>query len=155
MTNMQERFEWLEIPDDDARPKVRKQKGPATVMGKRCPDCGWLDDEVATVCFRCGYRYNVDRDMTQRIATLGVALPPRLIETDQNLESFFRTHGRIRPPEPLGIYRLRTAAEALRLSRGFDQLICLDELDVDHYTHQIETARRALHQMRGRALLAD
>lgn len=155
MSNMQERFEWLEIPDDDARPKVRKQKGPATVMGKRCPDCGWLDDEVATVCFRCGYRYNVDRDMTQRIATLGVALPPRLIETDQNLESFFRTHGRIRPPEPLGIYRLRTAAEALRLSRGFDQLICLDELDVDHYTHQIETARRALHQMRGRALLAD
>ncbi|MCC6168142.1 MAG: DEAD/DEAH box helicase family protein [Caldilineaceae bacterium] len=155
MTNMQERFEWLEIPDNDARPKVRKQKGPATVMGKRCPDCGWLDDEVATVCFRCGYRYNVDRDMTQRIATLGVALPPRLIETEQNLESFFRTHGRIRPPEPLGIYRLRTAAEALRLSRGFDQLICLDELDVDHYTHQIETARSALHQMRGRALLAD
>lgn len=155
MTNMQERFEWLEIPDDDARPKVRKQPGPATVMGKRCPECGWLDDEVATVCFRCGYRYNIDRDMTQRIATLGVALPPRLIETDQNLETFFRIHGRIRLPEPLNMYRLRTAAEALRLSRGFDQLICLDELDVDHYEHQIDTALSALHKMRGRALLAD
>ena len=84
-----------------------------------------------------------------------MSLPPRLIENNQNLETFFRTHGRIRPPEPLGLYRLRVAAETLRLSRGFDQLICLDELDLEHYDHQIETALRALHQMRGRALLAD
>ncbi|HXF60155.1 MAG TPA: SNF2-related protein [Caldilineaceae bacterium] len=155
MKNRQERFEWLEITDPDERPKLRKPKGPATLIGKRCPDCGWLDEETATRCFRCGYRYNVDRDMTERIAALGVTLPPRLIETDQNLETFFRIHGRIRQPEPLGLYRLRVAAEALRLSRGFDQLICLEELDVEHYTHQIETAQRALHQMRGRALLAD
>src|SRR5690606_11835505 len=107
------------------------------------------------VCFRCGYRYNVDRDMTQRIATLGVSLPPRLIETGQNLESFFRTHGRIRPPEPLNMYRLRSVAEALRLSRGFDQFISLDDLDVGHYGRQTDTARRALVQMRGRAFLAD
>jgi SNF2 family DNA or RNA helicase len=151
----QERFEWLEIPQTDETPKRRKQTGTATVMGKRCPECGWLDDELATRCFRCGYRYNVDRDMAGRIAGLGVTLPPRLIETGQNLETFFRIHGRIRLPEPLGIYRLRIAAEALRLSRGFDQLTCLEELDVEHYTHQIETALRALHQMRGRALLAD
>ncbi len=78
-----------------------------------------------------------------------------MIETEQNLENFFRTHGRIRLPEPLGLYRLRNQAEALRLSKGFDQLICLDELDVEHYAHQIETALKALHQMRGRALLAD
>jgi SNF2 family DNA or RNA helicase len=154
-TTMQERFEWLELPDRDAKPKLRKQKGPATVMGKRCPNCDWLDEETATRCFRCGYLYHVDRDMTDRIAALGVALPPRVIATDQNLENFFRLHGRIRTPEPLGVYRLRMAAEALRLSRGFDQLTCLDELDVDHYEHQIDTAIRALHQMRGRALLAD
>ncbi len=55
----------------------------------------------------------------------------------------------------MGLYQLRLAAENLRLSRGFDQLICLEELDVDHYEHQIQTAIRALHQMRGRALLAD
>lgn len=152
---MQERFEWLELPDPDAKTKPQKHKGPETLMGKRCPDCGWLDDETATRCFRCGYRYNVDREMTQRIAELGVALPPRLIETDQNLETFFRIHGRIRLPEPLGLYRLRLEAESLRLSRGFDQLICLEELDLEHYEHQLETAVRALHQMRGRALLAD
>jgi hypothetical protein len=83
---------------------------------------------------------------------LGVTLPPRLIETNQNLENFFRTHGRTAPPEPLGIYALRLQAEALRLSRGFDQLICLDELAVEHYEHQMDAALRALRDMRGRAL---
>lgn len=152
---MQERFEWLEIPDPDTKTKSKKAKGPTTIMGKRCPECGWLDDEVATRCFRCGYHYNVDRNLTGRIAELGVTLPPRLIETEQNLENFFRLHGRVRPAEPLGLYQLRLAAENLRLSRGFDQLLCLEELDVEHYEHQLQTAIRALHQMRGRALLAD
>jgi SNF2 family DNA or RNA helicase len=152
---MQERFEWLEIAGEPDKPKQKKTKTAGVVMGKRCPQCGWLDEELATRCFRCSYRYNVDHAMAGRIADLGVSLPPRLIETDQNLENFFRTHGRIRPPEPFPFYRLRTHAEALRLSRGFDQLICIDELEVDHYEHQIETARKALHHMRGRALLAD
>ena len=34
-------------------------------------------------------------------------------------------------------------------------MLCLDELAVDHYEHQIDAALRALHEMRGRALLAD
>ncbi|MEX1018172.1 MAG: SNF2-related protein [Litorilinea sp.] len=152
---MQERFEWLEISEETPDTKKKRAKSVEAVMGKRCPQCTWLDEETATRCFRCGYRYNVDHQMAGRIAELGVSLPPRLIETNQNLDTFFRTHGRIRPPEPLGLYQLRAAAEALRLSRGFDQLVCLDELNVDHYQHQIETALKALHQMRGRALLAD
>ncbi|GIV79881.1 SNF2-related protein [Litorilinea aerophila] len=152
---MQERFEWLEIAEPQTQPRRKATQTPATVMGKRCPQCGWLDEETATQCFRCGYRYNLDHNLAGQIAGLGVTLPPRLIETPQNLENFFRTHGRIRPPEPLEIYRLRNRAEALRLSHGFDRLICLDELDVEHYEHQLETARRALHDMRGRALLAD
>lgn len=152
---MQERFEWLEISEETPQTRKKRAKTVEAVMGKRCPQCSWLDEETATRCFRCGYRYNVDHQMAGRIADLGVTLPPRLIETTQNLENFFRTHGRIRPPEPLGLYKLRTGAEALRLSRGFDQLICLDELNVEHYEHQIATALKALHQMRGRALLAD
>ena len=80
---------------------------------------------------------------------------PRLIETDQGLETFFRIHGRTHAPGPLALYRLRLQAEALRLSRGFDQLICLEDIAVDHYEHQLETALRALRDMRGRALLAD
>ncbi len=150
-----ERFEWLEIPEESTNRKATKDRAPETVMGKRCPQCNWLDEETATICFRCGYRYNVDHNLTNQIAGLGITLPPRVIETPQNLENFFRTHGRIRPPEPLPIYQLRLQAEALRLSRGFDQLLCLDEIAVEHYEHQIETALKALRDMRGRALLAD
>ncbi|MBX3012126.1 MAG: DEAD/DEAH box helicase [Caldilineaceae bacterium] len=150
-----ERFEWLEIPEEPTKRKQKVEATPETLMGKRCPQCSWLDEETATLCFRCGYRYNVDHNLTNQIATLGVTLPPRVIETPQNLENFFRTHGRVRAPEPLPIYQLRLQAEMLRLSRGFDELLCLDEIAVEHYEHQIETALKALRDMRGRALLAD
>jgi SNF2 family DNA or RNA helicase len=150
-----ERFEWLEIPEEPTKRKKKADAAPEMLMGKRCPQCNWLDEETTTVCFRCGYRYNVDQNLVSQIATLGVTLPPRVIETPQNLDNFFRTHGRIRPPEPLPIYRLRLQAEMLRLSRGFDELLCLDEIAVEHYEHQIETALKALRDMRGRALLAD
>jgi SNF2 family DNA or RNA helicase len=151
----QERFEWLEIPEEPAKKRKSKKNSPDAVMGKRCPQCNWLDEETATICFRCGYRYNVDQQMAARIEQLGVSLPPRLIETRQNLENFFRIHGRVHPPGPLEQYRLRLEAEQLRLSRGFDQLICLEDISVEHYEHQLETALRALRDMRGRALLAD
>ncbi|MCX6044294.1 MAG: SNF2-related protein [Chloroflexi bacterium] len=151
----QERFEWLEIPDETIKPKLKKDKTPEAVVGKRCPQCGWLDEETAMRCFRCGYRYNLDYEMAGRIAELGVTLPPRVLETEQNLENFFRIHGRARLPEPLPVYQLRTQADRLRLSKGFDQLICLEDLAVEHYEHQLETAVRALRDMRGRALLAD
>ena len=150
-----ERFEWLEIPDEPSKQNQDQDKAPETVMGKRCPQCNWLDEETATVCFRCGYRYNVDHEMAGRIAQFGVTVPPRVIETPQNLENFFRTHGRIRPPEPLAVYQLQLQAQRLRLSSGFDQLLCLETLNVEHYEHQIEAALTALRDMRGRALLAD
>ncbi|MCB9114643.1 MAG: DEAD/DEAH box helicase family protein [Caldilinea sp.] len=150
-----ERFEWLEIPDERTQQK-KKTSGPEeALIGKRCPECGWLDEETATRCFRCGYRYNIDHAMAERIGQLGVTLPPRVIEADQNLENFFRTHGRARQPVTLPHYQLRLQAEALRLSRGFDRLICLDEIAVEHYEHQLEASLRALREMRGRALLAD
>lgn len=149
------RFEWLEIPDRDAA-RVQPAHGHTeAVMGKRCPVCGWLDEETATVCFRCGHRYNVDQQMASRFAALGVKLPPRVIESPQSLENFFRINGRILPPAPLDTWRLKLLAESLKLSRGFDQLLCLDELAVQHYEHQIQAALRALSVMRGRALLAD
>ncbi|MDQ3248012.1 MAG: DEAD/DEAH box helicase, partial [Chloroflexota bacterium] len=151
----QERFEWLEIPDEAAQAKPKNQKTTEAVIGKRCPECGWLDEETTTRCFRCSYRYNLDYAMAGRIAELGVSLPPRLVETEQNLENFLRTHGRARLPVSLPVYQLRNQADILRLSKGFDQLLCLEELAVDHYEHQIETAIRALRDMRGRALLAD
>ena len=149
-----ERFEWLEIPEEEERGKPQNN-GAVASIGKRCPQCDWLDEETATSCFRCGYRYNVDHKLAGEISRLGVTLPPRVIETQQDLTNFFRTHGRVRKPTTLARYRLRTAAEQIRLSRGFDELICLDDLTLDHYEHQLEAALRALRHMRGRALLAD
>ncbi|MCB9137855.1 MAG: DEAD/DEAH box helicase family protein [Caldilineaceae bacterium] len=151
-----ERFEWLEIPEE-AGQKKRKQRQDEThaLLGKRCPQCGWLDEETATACFRCGYRYHADRTMTERIQALGVVLPERVFEQSQSLENFIRTHGRTRAPESPAVYRLRLQAQQLRLSRGFDQLICIDDLDLDHYEHQLDAALRALRDLRGRALLAD
>ena len=63
----QERFEWLEIPDAPQAPRAAATKLPEPLLGKRCPQCGWLDDETAIQCFRCGYRYNVDHGMAERI----------------------------------------------------------------------------------------
>ena len=151
----QERFEWLEIPDGMEGETTTKDKIAEAVLGKRCPQCNWLDEETATACFRCGHRFNVDQQMAARIESLGISLPPRLIETTQNLENFFRIHGRQQPPGPLDHYQLRLQAEQLRLSQGFDHLICLEDIAVEHYEHQLETALRALQEMRGRALLAD
>ena len=151
----QERFEWLEIPDAPQAPRAAATKLPEPVLGKRCPQCGWLDDETAIQCFRCGYRYNVDHGMAERINQLGVALPPRVIEAEQSLETFFRIYGRTRLPESLDMFQLRQRGLALQLAQGFDKLLCLEEIAVEHYQHQIDAALRALHQMRGRALLAD
>ncbi|MFN2201299.1 MAG: SNF2-related protein [Caldilineaceae bacterium] len=151
----QDRFEWLEIPEEPKASVRRPRAEVEAVIGKRCPQCGWLDEETATVCFQCGYRYNLDHDMAGRFEQLGVTLHPRLIEGSQSFEAFFRTHGRTREPEATGFYKLRLLAETIRLSRGFDRLLALEELDVEHYQHQIDTALKALNQMRGRALLAD
>ena len=115
---MKERFEWLEIPEERPAKKRESSHERATVIGKRCPQCGWLDEETSTDCFRCGYRYNVDHDMAQRIEQLGVSPQPRLIESSQNLENFFRTHGRTRQPEPAGVYHLLLQARGAASEPG-------------------------------------
>ncbi|MBN1889259.1 MAG: DEAD/DEAH box helicase family protein, partial [Thermoflexales bacterium] len=121
-------------------------------LGKRCPQCGWLDEELAIECFRCGHRYNVDLRLQSAIEALpGVRLLPRVFEGEQDLAAFLRG----RQPSPPAVFRLRQQAEALRLSRGFGELICLDDIAVEHYEHQLETASRVLRDMRGRVLLAD
>ncbi|MEZ4615858.1 MAG: hypothetical protein R2867_10190 [Caldilineaceae bacterium] len=66
--------------DEPTKRKTKQENAPETVMGKRCPECNWLDEETATVCFRCGYRYNVDHNLAGQIANLGVTLPPALLK---------------------------------------------------------------------------
>ncbi len=58
-------------------------------------------------------------------------------------------------PEALDWFRLRTQAEEIALSPGFEELFGLDLNLIDEYPHQIEAALTVLRRMRGRALLAD
>lgn len=147
---MRERFEWLEIPPEP-EPEA-PQKHEEVKLGKRCPQCGWLDEETSLECFRCGHRYNIDVTMQSAIEALpGVRLLPRVFEGKQDLTGFLR-HERASLP---AVFDLRLRAEALRMTRGFGELICLDDIAVEHYEHQLETALRALRDMRGRVLLAD
>ena len=51
---------------------------------------------------------------------------------------------------------LRRDYTALRLQKGFDQLLSLGAVrDVSHFRYQLETVRRVLRDFRGRVLLAD
>lgn len=59
------------------------------------------------------------------------------------------------PPVSLADMRLTCRYAALRLERGFDQLLALADADVEHLWYQIETVRRTLRDFRGRVLLAD
>lgn len=54
------------------------------------------------------------------------------------------------------MFRLRYEFTELGLLQGFDELLCLPALrDVEIHWYQVEAARRALKQFRGRVLLAD
>ena len=54
------------------------------------------------------------------------------------------------------LFQLAYEAEASRLVGSFDELLCLKHLtQVEPMAHQLETARRVLLEMRGRAILAD
>jgi len=54
-----------------------------------------------------------------------------------------------------GSYRLQLQAERLLLVAGFDELICLDNLDFVPFGYQVKTAQTALRRFRGRGLLCD
>lgn len=55
----------------------------------------------------------------------------------------------------LRAYHLQLIAERLRLVGGFEELICLDALNFEPFTYQINAARAALRRFRGRGMLCD
>ncbi|MCC5609779.1 DEAD/DEAH box helicase family protein [Nostoc sp. CHAB 5834] len=58
--------------------------------------------------------------------------------------------------DPLNFYEARLNLFNLSVMADYDQLICLPTLTaIDKYWYQIETARKVLRQLGGRALLAD
>ena len=54
-----------------------------------------------------------------------------------------------------GPYWLQLQAERLLLVAGFDELICLDNLDFEPFGYQVKAAQTALRRFRGRGLLCD
>lgn len=54
------------------------------------------------------------------------------------------------------LFRLALDAENTRVVPNFDQLLCLDQLpEVTPYPHQVDTAKKVLNELHGRAILAD
>ncbi|MFD2613202.1 DEAD/DEAH box helicase [Paenibacillus gansuensis] len=54
------------------------------------------------------------------------------------------------------LFQLGMEAEQSQLVSGFDELICLNHIHtLKPLPHQIDTAKKVLHEMRGRAILAD
>jgi SNF2 family DNA or RNA helicase len=54
------------------------------------------------------------------------------------------------------MYKLAYEAEQSQLISSFDELLCLKHIpQIEPMAHQIDTARRVMHEMRGRAILAD
>jgi SNF2 family DNA or RNA helicase len=142
-----EYLEWLELSSPPA-PAVKK---PFAGEATPCPSCGWPVAPDAGVCVHCGH------ELTEQVATtllsdLKIELPEPVIEVTSAPSHWF--DGSTLDSSPV-MYNLRLQAEQLRVTTGFDRLICLDDISVEHYPHQLEAAQHALRDMRGRALLAD
>ncbi|MDB5097751.1 MAG: hypothetical protein JWM80_2172 [Cyanobacteria bacterium RYN_339] len=124
---MDDRFEWLEIPDEPSAPVATAPVGPVALLGRDRP----APPDAST----------------KALATLGVDLPERRLDILPTSSGW--------PVEAFGLYQLRLEAEHLRLASGFDRLVCLDGTRIERLAHQQDTALRVLRDMRGRALLAD
>jgi len=60
------------------------------------------------------------------------------------------------PPSSIADVARALAAHALAAAESFSELLCLASLrDVETLPYQVETVRRVLKVLRGRALLAD
>ena len=139
-----DRLEWLELSAPAAAPKSVPPPNQTP-----CPACGWPLPPQADTCPHC--QTGPAAPPLDGLAGLGLEFPPPAV-TLAPAPSHWLKPGPVDSP---ALYHLRLQAEQLRTAPGFDRLICLDDINVDHYQHQLEAALRALRDMRGRALLAD
>lgn len=122
------------------------------VNSKPCPTCRWLCEESEIECFRCGFRFNVDHAFMGELKSLGANIGTRQVRFDAPFNS---ARLAATAQSSLDAFLLRLQAEDLKCSSGFDELLALPQLNVDHYDYQIATVQRVLKDMRGTALLAD
>ncbi len=114
-----------------------------------CPHCHKTAPANADTCPHCG-RPLLPAALTPETLPQ-VTLPKRQLEILPPPDDWFTGRSLDTP----AMYDLRLQAERLRVSGGFERLICLDDINIDHYQYQLEAAQRALRDMGGRALLAD
>lgn len=134
-------FQWLPLSTAPSQPQTKL--GPDT-LSQVCGACGWPNDRVAETCTHCG------------MALAAPPLPaldlpaPEIVMAEDIREWMWRA-----APDRPEVWRLRLQSERAQLTTGLEQLICLDDIVIDHYPHQLDSALRVLRDMRGRALLAD
>ena len=142
-----EHLQWLDL-SPPPQPSKKNSQVEATSL---CPFCGWPLPVGEIKCPHCGHAPQQEPSAIDLLAELNVTLPETVIEVSPAPERWFQRDFSDDP----AFYQLRLQAEQMRVSTGFDRLICLDDISVEHYQHQLEAALRALRDMRGQALLAD
>ena len=142
-----ERLEWLELSPP---PSPTPPKTPLTDRSP-CPFCGWPVEPETMTCAHCGQSLTDSLQTADLLAGLDIQLPPPVVNVEPAPEGWFDGSALDSP----ALYDLRLQAEQMRVTTGFDRLICLDDISVEQYQHQLEAALRVLRDMRGQALLAD
>jgi superfamily II DNA or RNA helicase len=141
-----EKLEWLEL--SQPTPKIEKKQ--QVEAAAPCPTCGWPVGRQLKTCPHCGHTL-AGGPSVDLLQELDVELLPPSIDVMPAPQHWFDSPA----PDSPALYHLRLQAEQLQTTTGFDRLICLDDINVDHYQHQLEAALRALRDMNGQALLAD
>jgi superfamily II DNA or RNA helicase len=124
-----------------------------------CPNCQTINPLNQTLCAKCKWRLTAIKPIAPLKPTGGASiprvLPPRQINVgQQQQDSLLRALEQAEFVPYAQVY-LRTQAEQIAAVDGFEKLISLDELDIEHYSYQLETALKVLREFRGSAILAD
>ena len=78
------------------------------------------------------------------------------LQWEEGLFTEFQERARADQWDSWELVRLALEAERTRVAPNFDQLICLDQLpEITPFPHQLETAKKVLNELHGRAILAD
>ncbi|HIE26841.1 TPA: hypothetical protein EYP66_06105 [Candidatus Poribacteria bacterium] len=124
-----------------------------------CPNCQTVNQLNQTSCTKCKWRLTAIKAIVPPQPTGGASiprvLPPRQINVNQQQQDSLLKALEQAEFVPYTQVYLRSQAELIAAVDGFEKLISLDELDIEHYSYQLETALKVLREFRGNAILAD
>jgi SNF2 family DNA or RNA helicase len=148
--------EWFDGPDTAPPPKTAEESRRSVSVHRilECARCGWAESDAAPTCFRCGAPLVRDMAHDPTLRRLGVTLRPPEVVTHPFPDPAPSPDVASADLDPT-TYLLRLERARLQLVQGFDTLLALDLIHVDHYAYQLAAARDVLSRMRGQALLAD